>query len=166
MWAGAKLFTCALVSSQLHYAIPLFRVYCRHWPHQTSTCSELNGPCCVSHLLLLAGVPLLRSLHWLPVKFRIKFKACLLIYKTLHENRLFKFTQCLPHHSDPIDWSHWLIPLIDPIDWSQTKQSLCRSLELRPMLVQELFTLVPLLFGTTACYLSIQPLQLQPSRSV
>ena len=28
--------------------------------------------------------PLLSSLHWLPVKFRISFKISLLIYKTLH----------------------------------------------------------------------------------
>ena len=30
------------------------------------------------------SVPLLRSLHWLPVKFKSEFKICLLTYKTLH----------------------------------------------------------------------------------
>ena len=33
------------------------------------------------------SVPLLRSLHWLPVKFRILFKIRLLTYKTLHEKQ-------------------------------------------------------------------------------
>ena len=33
------------------------------------------------------SVPLLRSLHWLPVKFRIFFKISLLTYKTLHEKQ-------------------------------------------------------------------------------
>ena len=31
------------------------------------------------------SVPLLRSLHWLPVKFRVDFKICLLTYQTLSE---------------------------------------------------------------------------------
>ena len=30
-------------------------------------------------------VPLLRSLHWLPVKYRVHFKICLLTYMALHE---------------------------------------------------------------------------------
>ena len=33
------------------------------------------------------GVPLLRSLHWLPVKYRVHFKICLLTYKALHEEQ-------------------------------------------------------------------------------
>ena len=33
------------------------------------------------------SVPLLRSLHWLPVKFRILFKISLLTYKTIHERQ-------------------------------------------------------------------------------
>ena len=33
------------------------------------------------------SIPLLRSLHWLPVKFRILFKINLLIYKTLRERQ-------------------------------------------------------------------------------
>ena len=33
------------------------------------------------------SVPLLRSLHWLPVKFSILFKISLLIYKTPHEKQ-------------------------------------------------------------------------------
>ena len=33
------------------------------------------------------SVPLLRSLHWLPVKYRVHFKICLLTYKALHEKQ-------------------------------------------------------------------------------
>ena len=33
------------------------------------------------------SVPLLCSLHWLPVKFRVDFKICLLTYKTLSEKQ-------------------------------------------------------------------------------
>ena len=33
------------------------------------------------------SVPLLRSLHWLPVKYRVHFKMCLLTYKALHEQQ-------------------------------------------------------------------------------
>ena len=32
-------------------------------------------------------VPLLRSLHWLPVKYRVHFKICLLTYKALQEEQ-------------------------------------------------------------------------------
>ena len=33
------------------------------------------------------SVPLLHSLHWLPVKYRVHFKICLLTYKALHEEQ-------------------------------------------------------------------------------
>ena len=49
-------------------------------------------------------VPLLRSLHWLPVRFRILCKINLLTYKTL-----FIFTPCLPHHFHPTHWDQTMI---------------------------------------------------------
>ena len=33
------------------------------------------------------SVPLLRSLYWLPVKYRVHFKICLLTYNALHEEQ-------------------------------------------------------------------------------
>ena len=42
----------------------------------------------------------------------------------------------------------------------------CQSLGSRPVLVLELFTLVPRLFGTTCRCLSVQPVQLLPSRNI
>ena len=37
------------------------------------------------------SVPLLRSLHWLPVNYRVHFKICLLTYKALHEEQPVTF---------------------------------------------------------------------------
>ena len=42
----------------------------------------------------------------------------------------------------------------------------CHSLRSRPILVLELFSLVPCLFGTTCCCLSVQAFQLLPSRNI
>ena len=53
-----------------------------------------------------------------------------------------------------------------PIHWDRTKVLVCRSLGSRPTQTQELFTLVPRLFGTTYYCLSIQPFQLLPSRNI
>ena len=33
------------------------------------------------------SIPLLRSLHWLSIKYRVHFKICLLTYKALHEEQ-------------------------------------------------------------------------------
>ena len=35
----------------------------------------------------IRSVPLLRSLHWLPVKYRVHFKICLLTYKALYKEQ-------------------------------------------------------------------------------
>ena len=39
--------------------------------------------------------PLLKSLHWLPIEFRIKFKSCLLIYKALNTGYPKYLNSCL-----------------------------------------------------------------------
>ena len=92
------------------------------------------------------SVPLLCSLHWLPVKLRISFKISLLIYKTLHEKQPLIFIPCLPH----------------PVHLDQAKELVCQSLGSRPTQTQELFTLVSHLSGTTCYCLSLQPFQLLP----
>ena len=48
---------------------------------------------------LTRSVPLQRSLHWQPVKFRIEFKTCLLTYNDLH----WKSTQLLKRYANPIN---------------------------------------------------------------
>ena len=49
------------------------------------------------------SVPLLCSFYWIPVKFRVEFRICLLIYKTLHEKQPFyldaMLATSLPSHS-------------------------------------------------------------------
>ena len=63
---------------------------------------------------------------------------------------------CIPY------WLHRFLP----VHWHQTMIIACQSLGSRPILVLELFTLVPCLFGTTCRSLSVQPVQLLPSRNI
>ena len=83
----AKLFATALVSSRLDYCnsllygiadIDLTRL--QSVQNQLARLVTKSPPFTRSH-------PLLRSLHWLPVRFRILFKIHLLTYKTLHEKQ-------------------------------------------------------------------------------
>ena len=105
-----------------------------------------------SHPTFTHSVPLLRSLHWLPVRFRILFKINLLTYKTLCEKQPVHLHPCLLHHYHPIHW-----------DW--TKVSVCQSLGSRPTQAQELFTRAQSLWNNLRC-LSIQLFQLLPSRNI
>ena len=62
--------------------------YRQHWPHKASLRVQNR----LAHLvtkspLFTCSLPLLRSLHWLPVRFRILFKIGLLTYKTLREKQ-------------------------------------------------------------------------------
>ena len=66
---------------------------------------------------------------------------------------LFIFTPCLPHH-------------FHPVHGDQTTIIVCQSLESRPTQVQELFTLVPGLFGTVSRCLSVQQIQSLISRNI
>ena len=93
-------------------------------------------------------VPLLRSLHWLPVKFRVDFKICF----ADRQNSVI-YTPCLLLH-----FHH--------VHWDQIKESLCLYLESRPMLRKGHLALVPLLFGTACHYQSVHPLQFPPSGNV
>ena len=65
----------------------------------------------------------------------------------------FIFSPCLSHHSHPVHLD-------------QTKELVCRSLGSRSTQVQEVSTLVPLLFGSTSRCLSVQPFRLLPSRNI
>ena len=84
---SAKLLANALVSSRFDYCYSLL-----------SGIAEINFTKVQRFLNRLAHVvtksppftrsdPLLRSLHWLPVKYRVHFKICLLTYKALHEEQ-------------------------------------------------------------------------------
>ena len=84
---SAKLLATALVSSRLDYCnsflygiadIDLTRL--QRVQNQLARLVTKSPP-------FTPGIPLLRSLHWLPVRYRILFKINLLTYKTLREKQ-------------------------------------------------------------------------------
>ena len=84
---SAKLLAAALLSSRLDYCnsllygiadIDLARL--QHVQNQLARLVTKSSP-------FTRIIPLLSSLHWLPVRFRILFKINLLTYKTLHEKQ-------------------------------------------------------------------------------
>ena len=84
---SAKLLATALVSSRLDYCnsilygiadIDLTRLQRVH--NQLARLVTKSPP-------FTRSIPLLRSLHWLPVRFRILFKISLLTYKTLRDKQ-------------------------------------------------------------------------------
>ena len=97
------------------------------------------------------SVPLLRSLHWLPVKYRVQDLLADLQGSS-------RGTARLPSLLD----SHF-----SSITFTEIKQrNHCPSLGSRPILAQGPSAHVPLLFGTTFHYLSVQPPRLPPSEDV
>ena len=99
------------------------------------------------------SVPLLLSLHWLPVKYRVHFKTCLLIHRALHEEQ-------------PV-YLRSLIATSLPSRSLRSNRGITLSvLGSGPTLAQGPSGLTPLLFGTTFHYISVQPPQLPPSEDV
>ena len=84
---SAKLLATTLVSSHLNYCNSLFYgladidlTRLQRVQNQLARLVTKSPP-------FTRGLPLLCSLHWLPVRFRILFKINLLTYKTLREKR-------------------------------------------------------------------------------
>ena len=73
--------------------------------------------------------------------------------KTCVKNSLFNFTPCLLHHSHPVHWD-------------RTTVIVSQSLGSRLTQLQELFTFVVHLFGTTCHCVSVQTFQLLRSRNI
>ena len=93
-------------------------------------------------------VALLHSLHWLPTKFRIDFKICLLTYKILSEKQ-------------PV-YLHSLLATPLPSRSLISHKGISLSVpRVRPML-----GLVPLLFGTACRCQSVHPLQFPPAGNI
>ena len=84
---SAKLLANALVSSRLDYCKSLLSGIAE--ADLTKVQRVLNRLACVvtKSPPFTRSVPLLRSLHWLPVKYRVHFKICLPTYKALHEEQ-------------------------------------------------------------------------------
>ena len=100
---SAKLLANALVSSRLDYCnsvlsgiavtdLPKLQRVLNHLAHVVTKSPPFTH-----------SVPLLRSLHWLPVKYRVHFKICLLTDKALHEEQAIYLRSLiaisLPSHS-------------------------------------------------------------------
>ena len=99
------------------------------------------------------SVPLLPSLHWLPVKFRVLIKISLSTYKTIHEKH--------PPYLHP------MLAISLPFRSLRSNKGISVSIPMVKITqVQEHFTPVPLLFGTICRCLSIQPFQLLLSRNI
>ena len=84
---SAKLLVNALVCSRLDYCNSLLSGIAK--TDLTKLQSTLNR---LAHVVTKSppftrSVPLPRSLHWLPVKYRVHFKICLLTCKALHEEQ-------------------------------------------------------------------------------
>ena len=94
------------------------------------------------------SVPLLRSLHWLPITFRLLFKTSLLICKTLWNTACLSSLRSCP---------------ITPIRFTEIKQ---RNQSVGPQSQDQHTCKCISLFGTTSCCLSVPPLQLQPPKNV
>ena len=83
----AKQIAVALVSSKLDYCNSLFH----NMPEEDI--ARLQGvQNCLERVVTKAprfsrSLPILKRLHWLPVKFRIYFKICAITFRTLKENQ-------------------------------------------------------------------------------
>ena len=150
---SAKLLPTAVVCSRLDYCnslvhgiadIDLTRLQC---VQNQLTWKVTKSPSFAS------SIPLLRSLHWLQVRFRIRVKINLLAYKTLRERQ-------------PVYLHSMLAASIPSRSLRSNNDNSLQSLGSRPILVLELFTLVPRLFGTTCRCFSVQPVQLLPKKYV
>ena len=84
---SAKLLVNALASSRLDYCNSGLSENTES--DLTMLQRVLNCLACVvtKSLPFIRSVPLLRCLHWLPVKYRVHFKIVLLTYKALHEEK-------------------------------------------------------------------------------
>ena len=89
---SAKLLATALVSSCLDYCNSLLHGIADIDLTRLQACTESTGSpddkvSSIYSQYSTRSIPLLRSLHWLPVRFRILFKINLLTYKTLREKQ-------------------------------------------------------------------------------
>lgn len=80
---NAKTLAVALVSSRLDYCNSLLYGSAQKYLNKLQRVQNSLARVVTKSTQRTPSLPLLRSLHWLPIKFRIDFKICLLTYKTL-----------------------------------------------------------------------------------
>ena len=100
----AKLLATPLVSSRLDYCnARLCMVLLTLTSQGFKRVQNLLARLVTKSPPFTLSLPLLRSLHWMPVRFTILFKINLLTYKTLREKQPvslhFMFAASLPSHS-------------------------------------------------------------------
>ena len=149
IWIVQNLLATAIVSSRLDYCNSLlYRI-------ADIDLTRLQG---VQNWLALLvtksppftrSIPLLRSLHWLPVRFRILFKINLFTYKTPREKQPvylhFMLSASLPSHSLRSNNNNSLsVPMVKTNTGARA------------------FHFRALSLGTTSCCLSVQSIQLLP----
>ena len=150
---SAKLLANALVSSRLdYYNSVLSRIAETDLTKLQRILTRLACMVTKSAPFTLS-VPLLCTLHWLPLKYRVHFKICMLTYKALHEEQpvYLRSLIAISLPSRPLR-SNRGITLSVPRIRNNTGARACSS--------------CTLLFGTTFHYLSDQPRRLPPSEDV
>lgn len=83
----AKTLGCALVSSRLDYCNSLLFGLADKELRRLQRIQNRLARVITKSPPFTSSIPLLRSLHWLPIKFRINYKLCLITYKTLKEKQ-------------------------------------------------------------------------------
>ena len=84
---SAKLLANAVVSSRLDYCNSLLSGIAETDLTKLQRVLNRLARVVTKSPPFTRSVPLLHSLHWLPVKYRVHFKICLLIYKALHKEQ-------------------------------------------------------------------------------
>ena len=96
---GTKLLANALVSSRLIYCNSVLSGIAVTDLGKLQRVQNRLARVVTKSPPFTSSVPLLRSLHWLPVIFRVDFKICLLTHKTFSEKQpLLIYTPCLLLH--------------------------------------------------------------------
>ena len=80
----AVLAANALVSSRLDYCNSLFRGLSCFNLHKLQSIQNTLARIVTNHRRYAHVTPILKQLHWLPIKYRCMFKTATLIYKFLH----------------------------------------------------------------------------------
>ena len=80
----AVLAVNALVSSHLDYCNSLFRALSCFNLHKLQSIQNTLARIVTNHRKYAHVTPILKQLHWLPVKYRCMFKTATLVYKFLH----------------------------------------------------------------------------------
>ena len=93
----AVLAANALVSSRLDYCNSLFRCLSCFNLHKLQSIQNTLARIVTNHRKYAHVTPILKQLHWLPVKYRCMFKTATLVYKFLHNGCPSYFQpSCLP----------------------------------------------------------------------